>query len=137
MVEQAGPTDAAIKKQIEYYLSDANLARDRFFRDQISTDKQGWVSIAHFLNCNKVKSMSISSERIADACADSTDVEVSDDKTKIRRKDNAPLPELNTDRKRDAKAASKAGGAADAAPKEDQIGPDGKIILEEKDFDNP
>ena len=59
MVESA--SDAAIKKQIEYYLSDNNLTRDKFFREQISTDKQGWVQIAHFLNCNKVKAMKISS----------------------------------------------------------------------------
>ena len=56
MVEAAdGPTSATIKKQIEYYLSDGNLARDKFFREQIQTDKEGWVAIAHFLNCNKVK----------------------------------------------------------------------------------
>ena len=70
-------TDASIKKQIEYYMSDVNLARDRFFREQIEADKEGWVLISHFLNCNKVKSMSISPAQIADACADSTDVDVS------------------------------------------------------------
>jgi hypothetical protein len=130
-------TDAAIQKQIEYYLSDANLARDKFFREQIATDKDGWVSIAHFLNCNKVKSMGISSEQIGNACGDSEAVEVNADKTKIRRKNNPPLPELNTDRKRDAKAAGKAGGGAAAAPEEDQVGADGRVILVEKDFDNP
>ena len=63
MVEAVEATSTAtIKKQIEYYLSDANLTRDRFFREQIQTDKEGWVDIAHFLNCNKVKSLSISSE---------------------------------------------------------------------------
>ena len=139
MVEEAGPTDATIKKQIEYYLSDNNLSRDRFFREQIETDKGGWVDIAHFLNCNKVKNMGISSERIADSCAESTAVEVNETRTKIRRKDNAPLPEASTERRRDAKAAGKAGGgaAANAAPEEDQVGPDGRIILTEKDFDNP
>ena len=91
MVEEA-LTDATIKKQIEYYLSDSNLSRDRFFREQIETDKAGWVDIAHFLNCNKVKNMGISSERIADSCAESTAVEVNEAKTKIRRKNNAPLP---------------------------------------------
>ena len=140
MVEEAGPNDATIKKQIEYYLSDSNLSRDRFFREQIETDKAGWVDIAHFLNCNKVKNMGISSERIADACAGSSAVEVNAGKTRIRRRDNAPLPEASTERRRDAKAGSKAGpggAAANAAPEEDQVGPDGKIILTEKDFDNP
>ena len=49
------------------------------------------------------------------------------------------MPELNTDRKRDAKAAGKAGGAAAnaAEPEEDQFGPDGRIILVEKDFADP
>lgn len=32
MVESA-VTDASVKQQIEYYLSDGNLARDRFFRE--------------------------------------------------------------------------------------------------------
>ena len=108
-------TDASIKKQIEYYMSDANLSRDRFFREQIQTDKEGWIDVAHFLNCNKVKQMGLSSEQIVTACADSTAVDVNEDKTKVRRHDNLALPELNTDRKRDAKAASK-GGAAEAAP---------------------
>jgi len=44
-----------LQKQIEFYLSDANLARDKFFREQIQTDKLGWVPVAHFLNCNKIK----------------------------------------------------------------------------------
>ena len=113
MVESV--SDAAIMKQIEYYMSDANLSRDKFFREQIETDKEGWVSIAHFLNCNKVKSMGISSEQIAEACKDSGAVDVNGDKNKIRRKDNAALPELNTERKRDAKAQAKSGGQAAAA----------------------
>lgn len=82
--------------------------------------------------------MQLSSEAIAEACTDSTDVDVNPEKTKIRRKENKGLPELNTDRKRDAKAAGKPGGnAAEKVPEVDQVGADGKIILVEKDFDNP
>ena len=45
---------------------------------------------------------------------------------------------MNTDRKRDNKAAGKAGGAAaNAEPEEDQVGADGRIILVEKDFADP
>lgn len=99
-------------------MSDANLARDRFFREQIETDKEGWIALAHFLNCNKVKTMAIDAARIATSCADSTELEVNEDKTKIRRTGNKALPEKNNDRKRDAKAAEKAGGAA-AAVEED------------------
>lgn len=66
-----GPDNSTIKTQIEYYLSDANLARDKFFREQIVVDKEGWVAIAHFLNCNKVKAMKINQDKIAEACKDS------------------------------------------------------------------
>lgn len=30
--------DAEIKKQVEYYLSDKNLATDKFFHDKISSN---------------------------------------------------------------------------------------------------
>ena len=59
--------------------------------------------------------MGISSESIGNACQNSNEVQVSEDRKKIRRMDNKPLPELNTERKRDAKAAAKAGKGGAAA----------------------
>ena len=106
MVEATGPDAQTIKTQIEYYMSDINLSRDKFFREQIMTDKEGWVSIGHFLNCNKVKQMKITQQQIAESCADSDLLDVHSDKTKIRRKDNKALPDV-VDRKRDQKAAEK------------------------------
>ena len=50
---------AEIKKQMEYYMSDANLERDDFFREKITSNKGGYVSISLFMNCNKVKKMGI------------------------------------------------------------------------------
>ena len=92
-----------VREQIEYYMSDTNLSRDKFFRDQIMTDKEGWVACQHFLNCNKVKSMGIGVEKIAAAIADGSDkLEMSKDKKKLRRIGNPALPEPQ--RKRDAKA---------------------------------
>ena len=52
-------SDAIIKKQIEYYMSDGNLLTDNFFRRLIQADDEGWVWIGHFLNCNKVKKLGI------------------------------------------------------------------------------
>ena len=63
-------------------------------------------------------------------------LELSQDNKTLRRIGNPALPEPS--RKRDAKAADK--GLPTTKPKvaqEDEIGPDGKIILTEKDFDNP
>ena len=34
-----------IREQIEYYMSDNNLSRDKFFREQIQTNKEGYVAI--------------------------------------------------------------------------------------------
>jgi len=81
-----------IKEQIEYYLGDVNLARDKFFREQIETNKEGWVNIAHFLNCNKVKQLKITAADISAACVDSDQVEISTDKLKVRRSENKALP---------------------------------------------
>ena len=106
MVSAEGDQTLKLRKQIEYYLSDANLARDNFFRDQIITDKEGWVSIGHFLNCNKVKTLKVTQDQIAEACKDSKELDVHDAKDKIRRKGNKTLPEKETKR-REAKAADK------------------------------
>ena len=67
-------------------------------------------------------------------------MDVHDGETKIRRKDNKALPEV-VERKRDAKAADKKDQAmskqASAVQVEDEVNADGRIILVEKDFDNP
>ena len=130
---------AKIRQQIEYYMSEANLVRDKFFREQIQTNKEGWVSIQHFLNCNKVKAMGISAEQIAAAIEEgpSETLEVSTDKQTLRRVGNPPLPEQGL-RKRDQKAADKGVPAGKAKEQqEDEYDADGKVILCEKDFDNP
>lgn len=128
-------TSAKLREQIEYYLSDANLSRDKFFRDQIQADKEGWVLIAHFLNCNKIKQQKNTADNIVAAVADSTKVELNKNKLSVRRVGNPALPELQ-DKKRDAKAAEKK-QAAVAKHLEDQFDEEGRIILTEKDFDNP
>ena len=80
-----------IKKQIEYYMSDKNLLKDKFFREQILTSKGGYISISHFLNCNKVQKAGWTKDDIKKACADSEELEVKGDT--IRRAENKPLPE--------------------------------------------
>ena len=139
MVQSVSEDILKLRVQIEYYLSDANLSRDKFFRDQIITDKEGWVSIGHFLNCNKVKTLKVTQEQIAEACQGSEELDVHEGNTKVRRKGNKAMPEKQ-ERKRDAKAADKQEAAMakqNKAPAEDEYDEDGKVILVEKDFDNP
>jgi hypothetical protein len=126
-----------VKTQMEYYLSDLNLSKDKFFRDQIQTNKEGWVNIGHFLNCNNIKKLEVDGDAIADACKDSEALDVSEDKLKIRRKDNLALPEAEM-RKRDNKAESKnADGIAKKKEGEDRFDENGKFIMAEKDFSDP
>lgn len=85
---------ADIRKQVEYYLSDGNLSRDPFFNSKIREDAHGYLDLSFILNCNKIKSMSVTKETIVDAIKDSTEVEADETGTRIRRKGNKPLPEV-------------------------------------------
>lgn len=126
------PESDKIRTQIEYYLSDQNLARDKFFREQIQTDKEGLVQVAHFLNCNNVKRAKWTSEDIIAACESSKELEVKGNA--IKRVDNKALPEI-VERKRDLKAEGKSNQPVQQ--QEDEYDDNGRAILVEKDFDNP
>jgi len=77
---------------MEYYLGDLNLSKDDFFRENIRSNKGGYIDLRLFLNCNKIKKMKITEEQIAESCVDSELVEISEDSKMIRRKDNKPMP---------------------------------------------
>jgi len=65
-----------IREQIEYYLGDVNMAKDKFFREQVQTDKEGFISVNHFLNCNNIKKAGWKAEEIIEACKNSLLVDV-------------------------------------------------------------
>jgi hypothetical protein len=52
------------------------------------------MDIDLLLNCNKIKALGTTKQAIADAIKTSQLVELNSDSTKVRRKDNKPLPEL-------------------------------------------
>jgi len=107
---------AEVKKQVEYYLGDDNLKVDDFFRDKI-TANQGFVNIEIFLACNKIKKLGVSVADIAEAVKNSTELDLSEDKKSISRKNNRALPEKTGNlKKRDVKAADK---KAEQAVKQD------------------
>ena len=88
-------TQKEIRKQIEYYLSDMNLETDEFFYKVISNEKEGYLDLEYIMQCNKVKKAGWNKNMIIDSIKDSELIELNDQKTKIRRKGNKPLPELN------------------------------------------
>jgi len=78
---------ADLKKQVEYYLSDKNLAVDKFFNEKLQEAKDGWLDLSHILACNKIKSMKLKNgdADIVNAVKDSKEVEVDESGKKIRR----------------------------------------------------
>ena len=88
-------TQKEIRKQIEYYLSDMNLETDEFFYKVISNEKEGYLDLEYIMQCNKVKKAGWDKNMIIDSIKDSELIELNPEKTKIRRKGNKPLPELN------------------------------------------
>lgn len=80
----------ALQKQVEYYLSDANLKHDKFFHTKMSESAEGWLSLTHILACNKVKTLTSSASDIVSAMKASSVAEVNEAGDAIRRKE--PLP---------------------------------------------
>ena len=80
----------ALQKQVEYYLSDANLKHDKFFHSKMSETEGGWLSLTHILACNKVKTITNSAADIVSAMKASSVAEVNEAGDAIRRKE--PLP---------------------------------------------
>ncbi len=91
----------ALKKQVEYYMSDANLKHDKFFHTKISESTEGWLALVNILACNKVKALTTSAEDIAEALKVSSEVEVNEAGDSIRRK--SPLPEFEGEAKKTLK----------------------------------
>lgn len=91
------PLNAKIIKQIEYYFGDFNLPRDKFLQEKVKLD-EGWVPIETLLTFNRLKSLTEEESIVADAISQSTLLEVSDDRKKVRRNLNQPLPESTTER---------------------------------------
>uniref|UniRef100_A0A182SWF8 Uncharacterized protein n=1 Tax=Anopheles maculatus TaxID=74869 RepID=A0A182SWF8_9DIPT len=74
----------SIRSQMEFYFSDANLTKDRYM-GQLVRDGP-FIQLDEFLKFNKIKALAGSVEEIANAVTNSTLLELSDDRTKVRRK---------------------------------------------------
>lgn len=73
-----------ILKQMEFYFSDANLTKDRFLGDLVKSDP--YVPLEVFLKFNKIRSMTHDVNDIAKAMKNSSILELSEDKWKVKRK---------------------------------------------------
>eukprot|EP00928_Gymnodinium_smaydae_P046665 TRINITY_DN310_c0_g1_i10.p1 TRINITY_DN310_c0_g1~~TRINITY_DN310_c0_g1_i10.p1 ORF type:complete len:421 (+),score=107.40 TRINITY_DN310_c0_g1_i10:73-1263(+) len=83
----------ALRKQVEYYLSDENLKHDKFFHEKISSDPEGWLEVSLIITCNKMKAMNATKEDVLAALKESK-LELKDEGASVRRPGNCPLPTL-------------------------------------------
>ncbi|XP_049451122.1 lupus La protein [Epinephelus fuscoguttatus] len=98
--EEMSPIEMKVARQIEYYFGDHNLPRDKFLKEQLQLD-DGWVTLETMLKFNRLKSLTTEPSVIVKALQKSKTglLEMSEDKTKIRRSADKPLPEMNDDYK--------------------------------------
>lgn len=93
---------AQIVKQIEYYFGDANLARDKFLSEEVTKDN-GWVALEVLLKFKRMQVLTTDAEVVC-AALDTSDeglVEISEDRLKIRRHPERPLPEQNEETRKE------------------------------------
>lgn len=95
--------EANIIRQVEYYFGDANLNRDKFLLEQISKDEEGWVPLSVLLTFKRLAALSTDIEIIVNALikSDESLLEISEDKLKIRRHPERPIPEHNEERRKE------------------------------------
>ncbi|XP_065221458.1 la-related protein 7 [Planococcus citri] len=72
-----------IRQQIEFYLGDVNLSKDRFFNGLLQ--ESPYIDIDIILNCNKIKKLTCNPKDIVKALKTSEILSVTDDGTKIYR----------------------------------------------------
>lgn len=98
--DEMSTLELKVARQIEYYFGDHNLPRDKFLKEQLQLD-DGWVTLETMLKFNRLKSITTDTAVIVTALQKSKTglLDLSDDKTKIRRSLNKPLPEFNDEYK--------------------------------------
>eukprot|EP00746_Dinoflagellata_sp_MGD_P005096 gnl/MRDRNA2_/MRDRNA2_109870_c0_seq1.p1 gnl/MRDRNA2_/MRDRNA2_109870_c0~~gnl/MRDRNA2_/MRDRNA2_109870_c0_seq1.p1 ORF type:complete len:597 (-),score=115.48 gnl/MRDRNA2_/MRDRNA2_109870_c0_seq1:12-1802(-) len=88
-----------VRRQVEYYLSDANLQNDKFFLDKIKEDPEGWLDMDVILSCQRMMRMKATQEIVFEALKDSK-LEVRGNETgpaAVRRPPHWSLPVFRQD----------------------------------------
>ncbi|XP_067843606.1 lupus La protein [Heptranchias perlo] len=96
VVQEMTPLEKKICEQIEYYFGDHNLPRDKFLKEQIKLD-DGWVPLETMIKFNRLSRLTTDFTIIVEGLKKSKTelLEISEDKTKIRRSPSKPLPEFD------------------------------------------
>uniref|UniRef100_V9KN76 Autoantigen La n=1 Tax=Callorhinchus milii TaxID=7868 RepID=V9KN76_CALMI len=103
--DEITPQEKKICEQIEYYFGDHNLPRDKFLTEQIKLD-DGWVPLETMIKFNRLSRLTTDFPTIVEALKKSKSglMEISEDKSKVRRVPSKPLPEMDDKYKDSVKA---------------------------------
>lgn len=95
-----------IERQVEYYFSEGNMRRDKFLNQKISENEEKWIDISVLLTFNRLKAITEDAKAIADTFVKSPNatVQLSEDRLKLRRHPDNPLPEFNETRRKETQA---------------------------------
>lgn len=58
---------AKIRKQVEFYFSDSNIAKDKFLKGKATETPEGWVSLEVIGSFKRMKEMTEDAEAIVEA----------------------------------------------------------------------
>jgi len=85
-----------VRRQLDFYFSDANLRRDKFMRATVDAG-EGFVELATLLTFNRLKAMKVTeASQLVEAIKKSEMLELNEDGTKVRR-DFAKAPKEEMD----------------------------------------
>ena len=92
-----------IIRQVEYYFSENNMRRDKFLNQKISENEEKWIDISVLLTFKRLQAITEDPKTIVDALEKSPNgtVQISDDRLKLRRHPDNPLPEFNETRRKE------------------------------------
>lgn len=82
-----------IIRQIEYYLGDVNMVRDKFLKNEITKD-DGWISLAVLTTFKRLQSLTTDFKTIVNALKKSLSglLQIDESGEKIRRDPSRPVP---------------------------------------------
>ncbi|XP_005101332.1 la-related protein 7 [Aplysia californica] len=78
----------AVLEQMEFYFSDSNLSKDRYVKHLLDQNEDGYIDLSVFGNFNKLQALhkdGVSSKVLAKALQRSKILQLSGDKTQVRR----------------------------------------------------
>jgi len=110
--QQRSQVLAALQKQVEYYFSVENLCKDIFLRSQM--DPEGWIPAAVISGFNRVRMLTPDASLVLESLAESSEVEISADSTKLRKKEDWKSWILPPNQQKNDSGDANDGNAADA-----------------------